>query len=74
MTLKELRLRVGLSQSQLSKASGINLRTLQSYEINARAINRTSLYTLTALCKALNCKLNELITDSELINDIGNIM
>ena len=38
MNLHEMRIKTGLSQSQLADKSGVNVRTLQSYEQGERIL------------------------------------
>lgn len=68
MKLKELRERSGMSQSQLAKAAGVNYRTLQDYEMGRSNIDGAKLKTLLSLCQTLNCRLDELVEDPELID------
>lgn len=56
--LKEYREEKGLSQEQLSKASGVN-RTIISYIETEKEID-TKLSTLTALSKALGKTVSEI--------------
>ena len=72
MKLKELRERSGMSQSQLAKAAGVNYRTLQDYEMGRSNIDGAKLKTLLSLCQTLNCRLDELVEDQELIDRIKN--
>lgn len=73
MKLKEIRTKNGLSQSQLAKKSGVNLRTLQQYEQGSRDINGASLKSLLDLCIALDCKLPDILTDKDLIEKLNTI-
>ncbi len=59
--LQAYRKALGLSQSQLAKESGINLRTLQQYEIGAKELNKASASTVLALSKTLKCDIEDLI-------------
>jgi transcriptional regulator with XRE-family HTH domain len=52
--LQEIRLSKGLSQSQLAKASGINVRILQYYEQGARDLFEASYSRVVALANALD--------------------
>ena len=63
--LQAYRRALGLSQSQLSKEAGINLRTLQQYEIGAKDISKASVSTVISLSKVLNCSVQELIGVSD---------
>mgnify|MGYP003290708563 CR=1 FL=1 len=51
----------GYSQRELAEKVGINLRTLQQYEIRAKDINKATAITLLALAKALGCRVEDLI-------------
>lgn len=72
MTLKELRLNKGLSQSQLAQATDISIRTLQQYEQGNRDINGCRLKTLIKLSNVLECSIVDILTDEELIEMIQN--
>ena len=64
--LKLVRETVGLSQSQLAKASGVNLRMIQHYEQGFKDINRASAMTIYKLSEALGCDMKDLLEiDSE---------
>ena len=66
--LKEQRQKAGLSQSQLSAASGINVRMIQHYEQGKKDINGAKLKTLASLAIALNCRITEVVDNEELID------
>ena len=55
----------GLSQSQLATAAGVNVRMYQYYEQGTRDISKAQLSTLLRICKALDCKLSDIVTDAE---------
>ena len=59
--LKAMRMKNGLSQSQLAKASGVPLRTIQQYEQRQKDINRARAEYLIALSDALGCEPSLLI-------------
>ena len=59
--LKTARMRNGLSQSQLAKASGVPLRTIQQYEQRQKDINRARAEYLIALSSALGCEPSSLL-------------
>ena len=59
--LQELRKNIGYSQRDLSEKSGVNLRTLQQYELKAKDINKAATTTLLALSKTLGCKIEDLL-------------
>ena len=59
--LAELREQKGLSQSQLAKASGISVRTIQAYEQGARKLRGASYDNLKKLSDALGVTSEELV-------------
>lgn len=63
--LQKLRQAAGLSQSQLAKAAGVSVRVYQNYEQGVRDISKAQLSTLLRICKALSCKLSDVVTDTE---------
>lgn len=70
MKLKTVRENMNLSQGQLSKITGVSVRTLQHYEQGSMNINNANLKTLVKLCIALDCKLIDIVEDEELIEMI----
>ena len=60
----------GYSQRELAGKVGVNLRTLQQYEIRAKDINKAAGVTLLALSKALGCRMEDLLEyDSSEVED-----
>lgn len=59
--LKKLRIKNGLSQSALAKASGVPLRTLQQYEQRQKDINKAHFEYIIMLSSALNCEPSQLL-------------
>lgn len=59
--LKTLRIKNGLSQSALAKASGVPLRTLQQYEQRQKDINKAHFEYIIMLSSALHCEPVELL-------------
>lgn len=51
----------GYSQRELALKVGVNLRTLQQYEIRTKDINKAAGITLYALSKALGCRIEDLL-------------
>ena len=45
----------GLTQIELSQLAGVNLRTLQQYEIGFKDINKASGQTINSLAQVLHC-------------------
>lgn len=63
--LKVLRQAKGLSQSQFSEKTGINIRTLQHYEQGSKEFDHARIDTILKACIALNCKLEDIIENQE---------
>ena len=56
LRLQTLRKAAGLSQRGLAEKSGVNIRTLQQYEIGAKEIRKASVETVIALARAIGCR------------------
>ena len=59
--LHRLRKAAGLTQKELAELSGVNLRTLQQYEIGLKDINRASGAAINALTLALRCNFYDVM-------------
>ncbi len=59
--LQVYRKNIGYSQRELAEKSGVNLRTLQQYELKAKDINKAASGTLLALSKVLGCNIEDLL-------------
>ena len=59
--LKKMRIKNGLSQSSLAKASGVPLRTIQQYEQRQKDLSKARSEYLIALSRALGCDPSKLI-------------
>lgn len=59
--LKQMREAKGLSQSQLAKKSGVNIRLIQYYEQSYRDINKGQVATILKLADALECDVRDII-------------
>lgn len=68
--LKALRVASGLAQLDVAVRAGLNLRTYQYYEQGNKPIEGAKLETLLKICLALNCKLDEIIEDQNLVEVI----
>lgn len=68
--LKALRVASGLTQLEVATRAGLNLRTYQYYEQGNKPIEGAKLEVLLKICLALNCKLDEIIDDPELVEVI----
>ena len=53
----------GISQSELARQTGVNLRTLQDYEQGRKSINLAAAITVQKLAEALDCASWELLED-----------
>lgn len=59
--LQTIRKAAGLSQSQLSKAAGVPIRTIQALESGARDINKLAVITALQIARVLECRVEELL-------------
>ncbi len=59
--LKRIRTSYGCTQAELSKRTGISLRSIQMYEQRRKDINKASGQTLHSLAKVLGCTMEDLI-------------
>lgn len=59
--IQELRLKKGLSQSQLAILADMSVRTLQMLEQEQRDINKTAVLTVYNIAKALDVTIEQLI-------------
>ena len=67
MKLKEMRMEKSLTQEQLSKRSGISVRTIQAYECGLRRIDGATLETLCRFAIVLDCRIRDIIDDESVI-------
>ena len=65
--LRIVRVRRGLSQSELSDKTGIPLKSIQRYEQEPKKVDVARLDTLCTLSEALDCKITDIIEDEKLI-------
>ena len=59
--LARIRKACGLSQSELAKASGVSLRSIQMYEQKRNNIERAQFNHLDALSKILHCSIRDIV-------------
>lgn len=59
--LQQQRKRCGYSQKELSIKSGVNLRTLQQYELKTKDIGKASVQTVVSLANVLGCRVEDLL-------------
>lgn len=64
--LSKIRREKGLLQKELADLSGVELRTIQSYEQGIRDINGSELANILRLASALGCAVSDLLTDETL--------
>lgn len=74
MTLKEQRKKSNLTVKELSIISDIPIKTINYYEQNQNAINNAKLKTLVALSISTKSKLLDLLTDSEMAENVKKII
>ena len=55
----------GISQSELAKQAGVNVRTLQDYEQGRKNINLAAAITVQKLAEVLECASWELLEDEQ---------
>ena len=65
MSLRAFRKKEKLTKTQLSDLTSISMRTIDDYETGKRDINGAKNKTLLKLCKALSCRLEDILTDEE---------
>ena len=63
--LQQQRKRCGYSQRELAEKSGVNLRTLQQYELKTKDIGKASVQTVMALAAVLGCPIEDLLEYAE---------
>ena len=59
--LQQQRKKCGYSQRELAEKSGVNLRTLQQYELKSKDINKASVQSVISLANALGCQVEEIL-------------
>ena len=60
--LKRLRQKRKLTQEQLAALSGVNVRSIRSYEQETNDLSKAQGETLMLLAKALNCTVEDLLS------------
>ena len=59
--LKKIRVSSGLTQNELAELSGINIKSIASYEQYPERINHASVESVYILSDCLNCTIEDLI-------------
>ncbi len=72
--LKILRVRCGYSQQGFAEAAGVPKRAIQTYEQGQRNIDHAALETLCDLCIALNCRMEDILENEELIEKFNRVI
>lgn len=72
--LKKMRLKRCLSQRELSDKSGVNINTIRALERKSLNIDNSGIKTLYRLCKALNCRLSDIVESKKVYNMLKEIM
>ena len=62
---QEYRTKRNISQSELARQAGVNVRTLQDYEQGRKNINLAAAITVQKLAEALKCTSWELLEDEQ---------
>lgn len=63
--LKTIRENRGISQTELARLSGVNLRSIQMYEQKANDIDKAQAGTLYKLSRVLGCTIEDLLENPE---------
>ena len=61
--LQAYRRRLHLTQKQLAEEAGINLRTLQQYEIRDKEISQAATEKVRAMARVLGCRVEDIISE-----------
>ncbi len=67
--LQAQRKKCGYSQKELAEKSGVNLRTLQQYELGTKKIGKASAQTVASLANTLGCRVEDLIGSTILLSE-----
>lgn len=59
--LKTLRIQQGMTQKQLSEISGVNLKSIASYEQSDIALINASVKSVVSIADCLGCEVEDLI-------------
>lgn len=65
--LKKIREARGLSQRELSKTSGVSLRSIQLYEQRVNDIDKAQAQTLYKLAKKLGCSIEDILENPMIV-------
>lgn len=59
--LQDARKSKGLSQSQLARAAGVPVRTLQELEAGRKNINKSAVITVLRIADVLGCNIRDIL-------------
>lgn len=59
--LKKMRLAAGFTQEELSESSGVNIKSLASYEQSEEKLAKACVHTVMKLADCLGCTVEDLI-------------
>jgi DNA-binding XRE family transcriptional regulator len=61
--LKKARIVSGITQSELADLSGVNIKSITSYEQNPEKLSRASIETVILLADSLGCEIEDIINE-----------
>lgn len=70
MKLKEIRQLRGFSQNTLAKALGVNPSNIMKYESGVNSLDGAKLISLLKICNTLDCRLEDLLSDPETLEQM----
>lgn len=59
--LKDARKRVGLTQEELSVASGVSINSIRAYERGSKDLNKAQVSTVRSLARTLKCEVSDIL-------------
>lgn len=59
--LQQQRKKYGYSQRELAEKAGVNIRTLQQYELGTKDISKASAGAVLSLANALGCSIEDIM-------------
>ena len=62
--MKRLRVAKGMTQTELSLASDVNIKSIAYYEQYPDRINKASVETLLKICDSLGCEITDIIENN----------
>jgi len=65
--LKKARISKGFTQESLAELSGVNIKSIASYEQNPDKLNAASMSTVYKLADCLGCEIEDIINKTEIL-------